>query len=371
MNLEIIAQNVKRLRAMNGISQKALAELSGISLPAIKKLEGAKNEPRVDTLRAISQALEIQLQDLFQPIRPLNTVRFRSNKRMRNRENILAQAARWLDDFNFIEEILDDCIPSERFCEISRQCSEKDASKAASICRKELDLKPTEPIHNICGLLESAGIKILSIPYASNDFFGLCIGEDDGGPAVVVNVWEKLPVERRIFSAAHEFAHLLLHKNSFDVERTEENKQEEEEANDFAGHFLMPDNSFIKVWKDFAGLPMIDRVFKVKRIYSVSYKTVLFRLIKLGATDNTIWQKFNFAYQRQFQQRLNFKEEPQAISSPEPYGLKSIDFHESRFNRLVRKAIEADEISFSRGAEILRITIDEMQERIANWGEFF
>jgi Zn-dependent peptidase ImmA (M78 family)/transcriptional regulator with XRE-family HTH domain len=371
MNLEIIAQNVKRLRAIKGLSQKALAESSGISLPAIKKMEGAKNEPRVDTLRAISQALEIKLQDLFQPIRQLNTVRFRSNKKMRKREFILVQTAHWLDDFNFLEKILGNYIPSDKFREISRQCSGKEASEAAYICRKQLQLKDTEPVHNICGLLESAGIKILSIQYDSDNVFGLCIGEKDGGPAVVVNVWEKIPVERRIFSAAHEFAHLLLHQNSFDVEQTEENKQEEKEANHFAGHFLMPDEGFRSVWDDFAGLPMIERVFRVKRIFRVSYKAVLVRLIELKITDQTIWKRFNFVYEKQFGQKLSFKEEPQAISFPEPYGLKSIDFDESRFTRLVRKAIEADKISVGRGSEILKITTDEMQERITNWEEFF
>ena len=367
MNLKIIAENVKRLRAVNKISQQSLAELSGISLPAIKKLEGAKNEPRVDTLRAISRALDVKLQELFQPSRQLNSVRFRSNKRMRNRENILAQVAIWLDDFNSLEDMLNEHIPF-KLDGIHQQCLREDALEAALLCRRELGLKTTEPIHNICGLLENIGIKILSISYASNDFFGLCIGQDDGGPAVVVNVWGKIPAERRIFSAAHEFGHLMLHQDSLNIERTDEDKQEEEEANIFAAHFLMPNEGFIKEWNAAAGLSMIERVFKVKRIYSVSYKAILWRLIEIGGADNTIWKKFNFAYRQRFKRKLSFKEEPWAISSSEPYGLKDIDFYESRFSSLVKRAVEEEQISISRGAEILKITIDEMQERLAGWG---
>ena len=71
-------------------------------------------------------------------------------------------------------------------------------------------------------------------------------------------------------------------------------------------------------------LSALDRVFKVKRIYSVSYKTVLLRLINLGAADNNVWKKFNLAYQRRFNRKLSFKEEPRAIPSAEPYGLKRL-----------------------------------------------
>ena len=109
---------------------------------------------------------------------------------------------------------------------------------------------------------------------------------------MVVNVWEKLPVERRIFSAAHELGHLVLHQNSLDMDQTEEDKAEEAEANSFADHFLMPNEGFIKDWNEAAGLSMVDRVFKIKRLYSVSYKAVLHRLIALGAADKTVWQKF-------------------------------------------------------------------------------
>ena len=40
----------------------------------------------------------------------------------------------------------------------------------------------------------------------------------------------------------------------------------------------MPEEAFNSEWHDTRGLPLVDRVFKVKRIYQVSYKTVLYRL---------------------------------------------------------------------------------------------
>ena len=104
MNLQVLARNVRRLRTAKRCSQSGLANAAGLSLPALKNIELAKTEPRVRTVQAIAKALEVRLQDLFVSVRQLQTVRFRSSRRMQNRENILAEVARWLDDFNYLEK---------------------------------------------------------------------------------------------------------------------------------------------------------------------------------------------------------------------------------------------------------------------------
>lgn len=366
MNLNVLANNVRRIRTAQRLSQPVLAGKAGLSVPAIKNLESAKNEPRVSTVQAIARALDVRLQDLFVPVKQLKTVRFRSGRCMQNRENILADIARWLDDFVWLEAALECRIPFT-LAEVRRNVSRRNIVQAAMVCRGKLGLRDTEPIHDICGLLGSAGVKVLPLRMASDGFFGLSVGEEDGGPAIAVNVWERISVERRIFSAAHELGHLMLHPGAYDVSESEENKKEEEEANLFAGHFLMPDEGFRREWRDTAGLDAVDRVFKVKRIFHVSYKTVLARLIDHGAADKTLWAKFNVAYQRRFKRKLSFKEEPMGIDPAEPCGMQSFDFCEDRFSRLVRDAIDAEKISVSRGAEMLRISVDEIQERLAGW----
>ncbi len=55
------------------------------------------------------------------------------------------------------------------------------------------------------------------------------------------------------------------------------------------------------------------------------------------------------------------------IDPAEPCGLQPFDFCEDRFSRLVREAIESEKISTSRGAEMLRISVEAMQERLAGW----
>lgn len=137
MNLQILSQNVRRLRTAKRLSQRALAETAALSLPAIKNLELARSEPRMRTMQAIANALDVKVQDLFQPVRELRTVRFRSAKRMQNRENILAEVARRLDEFNYLERILNKAKPF-RLNSIRAQCSRGSLSDAAEICRKKL-----------------------------------------------------------------------------------------------------------------------------------------------------------------------------------------------------------------------------------------
>lgn len=366
MDLQIIAHNVRRLRMGKGLSQGGLAEAAGLSLPATKSIELAKSEPRMKTLMAMAKALGVQPQELLLPVRELRTVRFRSAKRMKNRENVLADVARRLDDFNYLEKILGQKIPY-CFYRIRNQCSRDQVVKAADLCRNELKLKPSEPIYDICGLLERAGVKVIPRQVASEGFFGLSIGEEDGGPAILVNIWDLITVERRIFSAAHELGHLILHAHAYDVTKTEENKEEEQEADRFAGHFLMPNEGFRKEWGDASGLHGVDRVIKVKRIFRVSYKAVLARLVELGAADKTVWSHFNTAYQQRFNRKLSFKEEPMGIDSAEPFRLQTFDFYEDRYSRLTREAIETGKISLSRGAEMLQIGIEEMRDILQNW----
>jgi len=319
------------------------------------------------TVQAIARALNVKLQEFFLPVRQLQTVRFRSAKSMQNRKNILANVARWLDDFSYLEKILKDEIPLS-LKQISNRCSKDNIPEIAKLCREKLELKSDEPIHDISGLLEHAGVKVRSILMASDSFFGLSVGEKDGGPAIVVNVGKRISVERRIFSAAHELGHIMLHPKAFDVTKTKENKKEEREANLFAGHFLMPDEGFRKEWNAASGLHFIDRIFKIKRIFRVSYKTVISRLLDYKVVKKGIWKDFNYQFQRRFNKKLLHKNEPLGIDPAEPYGLRQFDFYQDRFSRLTREALENELISLSRGAEILDIGIAEMQDLQQNWG---
>lgn len=146
-------------------------------------------------------------------------------------------------------------------------------------------------------------------------FFGLSVGPDCGGPLVVVNIWDRISVERWIFTAAHELGHLLLHLDSYDVHKRAENDAEEQEANAFASYFLMPQQGSEKEWQDTRGLPFGDRILKVKRMFRVSHKTVLYRVVETMNLDDNVWRKFQVEYSRRYGKTLKKADEPQPAST--------------------------------------------------------
>ncbi|MEW6063693.1 MAG: XRE family transcriptional regulator [Bacillota bacterium] len=274
MDQKIIGVNLRRIREAKGWTQSQVAELAGISRVAYRNIENGNSTPKVSTLQNIASGVGVKLQDLFVPVRTLKKVRFRASKKMTSRDNILTEVARWLDDFNYLEILLNDR-KDYRFKDLTRKLSsmpggDDRAKYAAEQARKKLKLKEKEPIRDIAGLLESSGIKVYPLSLVSDGFFGLSVAEEDGGPAVIVNVWERISVERWIFSAAHELGHLLLHLDAFNVEESAEDEDQETEANVFASHFLMPEKAFESEWNDTYGLSFVDRVFKVKRIFQVT-----------------------------------------------------------------------------------------------------
>ena len=71
MDVKHISNNIRKWRITKGYSQKTLAEKAGVSLLTIKKLESGENQPRMNTLEAISKGLEIRLYDLIVYSKPL------------------------------------------------------------------------------------------------------------------------------------------------------------------------------------------------------------------------------------------------------------------------------------------------------------
>lgn len=376
-----IAANLRRLRTARHQTQEAVATAAGLSRVGYRNVESGAALPRAETLQALARALDVPVQELVTPVPELRRVRFRSLKRLNSREHVLAVVAQRLGDFVELEEMLDARVavdlprPGPR-----RRDGLQRARAAAHAARSQFGLGENEPVRDIGGLLEANGIKVMPVQVASDAFFGLSVGAEDGGPAVIVNTWERISVERWIFTAAHELGHLILHLADYDVNETEEDPAQEQEANVFASHFLMPEVIFQREWDEAYGLPFVERVLKVKRMFRVSYRTVLYRLSETTAAASEIWPRFQMEWKRRFGRALLKEDEPQALAAAsfaagypedrradEPEHLSAVDFAESRLRGLVRKAIEQEDITLARGAEVLGLSLRQMRELSAAW----
>jgi Zn-dependent peptidase ImmA (M78 family) len=326
----------------------------------------------VETLQALAGALGASVAELITSVRPLETVRFRSPK-VKGREQILAEVSRWLDGYCWLEKELG----NERTFTLAHiRGAARQPDQLAKQVREKLQIG-NEPIRDICGLLENNGVKVLLLNKKSDAFFGLSVAEKDGGPAVVVNTWDRISVERWIFTAAHELGHLLLHQDEYKREESAEPKQAERQADAFASHFLMPEEAFRSEWDDSCGHALIRRVLKVKRIFRVSYKTVRYRLVETQRAGSEVWGFFQAQHQRHFGKTLSKTDEPEKLAASEfawnwsragePDALSEMDFLEDRLYRLTRIGLDRKIISLGRAAEILRLSRDDMRRLAADW----
>jgi len=374
MEAQVIASNLARLRAESGLSQAKLAEKSGVSRLTLGKIERGEVAPRAETLSELADGLKVPLADLVAPVRPLAGVRFRAQKRVNTREQVLAHVSGWLHAYNELEDDLNQC---RSFALENVVGTKLTPQQLAAEARRQFKLSDTEAIRDVCGLLEDHGIKVLLLKRSNNVFFGLSVSKEGGGPAIVVNTWERISVERWIFTAAHELGHLLLHTDSYDRTKDAEDDSQEREADRFASCFLMPEETFRSEWEETAGLRLLDRVLKVKRIFRVSYKTVLHRLVESGTLPQQAWRAFQMQHKDAFGTTLRKTDEPKRLlqgefrldwnSAGEPFGLSPYDFCEDRLSRLVRQALEREVISQGRAAEILGISRTEIRELAAEW----
>ena len=137
----------------------------------------------------------------------------------------------------------------------------------------------------------------------------------------------------------------------------------------------MPEAAFASEWEDTNGHPLLDRVLKVKRIFRVSYKTVLYRLVESGRASRDVWPIFQRQHAQRLGKSLRKADEPNPLKTSEflwnwsragePEG--EYDFVEDRLHRLVRMAMERKIVSLGRTAEILRISRGDMRRLAADW----
>ena len=373
--------NIQRYRVAKGMSIKEISNKTRLSVKQYENIESGKSMLTNEKLNAISKALKVSAPKLTYYDSNLQSVRIRSNHKLKDRKEIILEVEHWLNEYNYVENLLKDH-QSNPLKEIAKQVKhgEKNISKIAMLTREVFGLSKSEPISNIGGILESNGIKVDEYVVKSHDFFGLSISPEDGGPAIVVNTWKQIPIERWIFTAVHELGHLVLHQSDFNINEIKEGKLHESEANAFATEFLMPEPSFSNFWKEFRGMSFVERVLTVKHIYRVSYKSVLYRYATLNPNSKNVWVRFKSDYKKMFEKSKFRKLEaiesaadeftaslPEVNVRYEPESLSRADFKCCRFVSLVRTALEEHKISFGRAAEILQISRQELSDLANTW----
>lgn len=361
---ENVAQNLIKLRVTNKYTQEYVAEKSGISLLAYRNIESGKSKPNLSTLEKIAKVYDIDVANLLNETQlQISKIRFRAleKKNIRKREDIIYEISLWIEKYNELVKKLELNSNFEyRLANIENTTN--DPIIMARRAREALDLKNDETVMDICNLIEfKAGIKIMAKQFNSDSFFGLSAEDIDGGKVIVVNTWDRISVERRIFSVAHELGHILMHFGNVQNDLITEDSKEEKEANTFASYFLMPDSDFISAWNKSANCDFVDRVIRVKQIFRVSYQVVLYRLseyIRKNNIDFNVWKTFGILYRKKYGIKIDWKKEVASNldeNSRELRALSNQFYSSGRLAELVKKAVDDNRISQLEAANILNL----------------
>lgn len=174
--------------------------------------------------------------------------------------------------------------------------------RIAALVRAQWKL-PAGPVQHLTRALEAAGVVVVHSDMAGSAVDGVTFSAPGLPPLIVLNVNQ--PADRMRFSLAHELGHLVMHR----VQPTQEMEQE---ANEFASHFLMPTPD---IRSSFSARRIDLRLFaELKPLWRVSMASLLMRARSLNLLaynqERYLWQQFSIA-------KIRLSEPPELDFPPE------------------------------------------------------
>lgn len=254
-----------------------MAGEAGLSAVTVSRLENGENQPDSDTVARIASALDYPVA-FFYGDDPeeldATTVSFRSLTKMSavDREAAKGAGALGLQLSAWVDRHF--TLPEPKLPDLSH---ESDPEAAARAVRASWGLGE-QPVANMLVLLEAHGVRVFSLAEQTDavDAFSFWWSER---PFVFLN--NHKTAEHSIYDAAHELAHLVMHKHA----GPQPSRPAEREANQFAAAFLMPENDVRSRMPRFV---TVDAIVKAKARWRVSAMALAYRLRSLGTISE--WQ---------------------------------------------------------------------------------
>lgn len=337
----MFSRNLKYYRLKMRMSKKDLAAKANVTAMAITNYEKGDRKPSMEILKALADALGVRVTD-FLAVRNDNIVfahgefRKKTSLPVAQQEYIRESVEEYFNRFmNAVEILGGDVLPEAPSCH-SISLSVDPEENAANL-RNHLGFAKDGPIEDLVGKLENKGILIYECDLDNNSFSGMN-GFVNNQPYIVLN--SKMNPERNRSTAVHELAHLM-----FDWPKDMEEKVVEQLATAISGAFLFPRVDVLRelgVHRSSISNDMIS----VAKEYGISMMLLVKRAELCKIVSSTVAKDF---YIKASQAGWRTAE-PSRIDKENPM----------LFEQLVYRAVNEDDISVQRGAELLRIPYEKV-----------
>jgi Zn-dependent peptidase ImmA (M78 family)/transcriptional regulator with XRE-family HTH domain len=354
-----IGENLTNLRIMHGYSRKQLSEKLGVTEQAVWQYENNYTSPKMQGVNALKSIFNVKskffyredvLKRYFEPDNiPVMNIAYRSQvMNVISKTQAEAKHVEYLDSFvNYLTADL--TFPAQKIIQLRNEVihylntstdeRQVQISKAAELARKKLGFRH-DTNDNLMFLIEKSGVFIFEKPIGEEiDAYSLWTKQDR--PFIILGNLKRSAV-RRNFDIAHELGHLLLHyKVEFTHLDRKEHKAIENEANLFAGAFLLPEESFLEDMKNIARVTNPDAYTDLKKKWKTSLQVLGYRAANLGILDAKKHRNFYAALHRKGYLKREPLDESLPIQKPEK--VKSmIDFVSKKGLIDLREMMERD-----------------------------
>lgn len=336
-------KNLKYYRLKNNMSKKELASLCHVSPMMISYYESGERKPSMETMKQLAISLGVKVSD-FLAVRNENLVfchgEFRKNSTLTQaqqefiRESVEEYFGRF---YSALEFLGGDVLPKFPECHTLHLSNDPEADAAA--LRQHLNLSSDGPIDDLIGVLENKGILVFCLKIDNDNFSGMN-GFVDNRPYIVIN--DGMTTERNRSTIVHELAHLM-----FAWPANMEDKAIEKHATAIGGAFLLPKADVIRE----LGVRR-SRISKDMLLVCKEYGVSMALLVKRAQLANVITQALYTDYNIQASKAGWRKNEPTRIEREKPH----------LFEQLVYRAVNEQEISVQRGAELLKVPYNHVVE---------
>ena len=283
-----IGSRLRQAREAKELTITALAELLELSKQAISQYENGSKTPNPNTLDNISELLKFPKTFFMRPLKKEkpNTIFFRSMSAATKRERIrvkhklgwLKEIVDYLREFIYLKELM---IPDFGIGD-PLKLSMQEIEDMATACRRFWNLRDN-PISNIMVLFENYGFIVTYGMLEADKLDALSEWDTRENTPYIYLGADKETAVRSKFDICHEVGHMVMHRaiNERMFANTTNFKIIEEQANRFAGAFLLPEGTFLEDLYQ----PSLDAFWMLKEKWKVSIELMIMRCRNLGIID--------------------------------------------------------------------------------------